>query len=115
MMHAQALFFNHLYAPISLVRDTEVKAAMCSLGVHCQSFNGDVLYEPWEVLAESARPFTSFATFWSRSSLLLHSLCLQVLHANLAQGMAKSSAKLWTQKKVSLLRPRSGCMSAWWS
>ena len=78
MMHAQALFFNHLYDPISLVRDTEVKAAMCSLGVHCQSFNGDVLYEPWEVLAESARPFTSFATFWSRSSLLLHSLCLQV-------------------------------------
>ncbi|CAK0781020.1 hypothetical protein CVIRNUC_005258 [Coccomyxa viridis] len=63
---AQALFLNHLYDPISLVRDTEVKAAMCSLGVHCQSFNGDVLYEPWEVLAESARPFTSFATFWSR-------------------------------------------------
>ena len=62
----QALFFNHLYDPISLVRDNEVKAAMCSLGVHCQSFNGDVLYEPWEVLAEGARPFTSFHTFWAR-------------------------------------------------
>jgi len=62
----QALFFNHLYDPISLVRDNEVKAAMCSLGVHCQSFNGDVLYEPWEVLAEGARPFTSFYTFWAR-------------------------------------------------
>ena len=73
-MPVQALFFNHLYDPISLVRDNEVKAAMCSLGVHCQSFNGDVLYEPWEVLAESARPFTSFATFWSRSSLLPLSL-----------------------------------------
>jgi hypothetical protein len=65
----QALFFNHLYDPISLVRDNEVKAAMCSLGVHCQSFNGDVLYEPWEVLAEGARPFTSFGTFWSRQEL----------------------------------------------
>ena len=62
----QALFFNHLYDAISLVRDNEVKAAMCSLGVHCQSFNGDVLYEPWEVLAEGARPFTTFATFWNR-------------------------------------------------
>ena len=65
-LHMQALFFNHLYDPISLVRDNEVKAAMCSLGVHCQSFNGDVLYEPWEVLAEGARPFTTFATFWNR-------------------------------------------------
>ena len=62
----QALFFNHLYDPISLVRDNEAKAAMCALGVHCQSFNGDVLYEPWEVLAEGARPFTTFATFWNR-------------------------------------------------
>lgn len=102
MMHAQALFFNHLYDPISLVRDNEVKAAMCSLGVHCQSFNGDVLYEPWEVLAESARPFTSFATFWSRSLLLLLSLCLQVLHAYGNPGTAKSSAKSWSENYSSL-------------
>lgn len=70
MNAVQALFFNHLYDPISLVRDNEVKAAMCSLGVHCQSFNGDVLYEPWEVLAEGARPFTSFDTFWSRQEFI---------------------------------------------
>lgn len=62
----QALFFNHLYDPISLVRDNEVKAAMLALNVHCQSFNSDVLYEPWEVLAEGGRPFTNFAAFWSR-------------------------------------------------
>ena len=30
-MRAQALFFNHLYDPISLVRDNEVKAAMMAL------------------------------------------------------------------------------------
>ncbi|CAL8468600.1 g8140 [Coccomyxa elongata] len=65
---AQALFFNHLYDPISLVRDNEVKATMVAMNVHCQSFNGDVLYEPWEVLAEGGRPFTTFASFWARMS-----------------------------------------------
>ena len=80
LLSMQALFFNHLYDPISLVRDNEVKAAMCSLGVHCQSFNGDVLYEPWEVLAEGARPFTTFATFWNRRA---H--CLRSEPSNLAE------------------------------
>ncbi|KAK9817351.1 hypothetical protein WJX74_009833 [Apatococcus lobatus] len=64
--HAQALFFNHLYDPISLVRDNEVKAAVADLQVHCQSFNGDVLYEPWEVLSDARQPLTSFASFWDR-------------------------------------------------
>ncbi|KAK9859773.1 hypothetical protein WJX84_001839 [Apatococcus fuscideae] len=60
------LFFNHLYDPISLVRDNEVKAAVAELHVHCQSFNGDVLYEPWEVLSDENQPLTSFASFWDR-------------------------------------------------
>lgn len=62
----QALFFNHLYDPISLVRDNEVKAAVADLQVHCQSFNGDVLYEPWEVLSDARQPLTSFASYWDR-------------------------------------------------
>ncbi|KAK9819946.1 hypothetical protein WJX72_004261 [[Myrmecia] bisecta] len=64
---AQAVFFNHLYDPISLVRDNEVKAALAARGCHCQSFNADVLYEPWEVLADSGQPFTSFEGFWGRA------------------------------------------------
>ncbi len=39
---------------------------MLAMNVHCQSFNGDVLYEPWEVLAEGGRPLTNFNSFWSR-------------------------------------------------
>ena len=63
---AQALLFNHLYDPISMVRDNEVKAAMLSMNVYCQSFNSDVLYEPWEILSEQNRPLTSFQAYWSR-------------------------------------------------
>jgi cryptochrome 1 len=63
---AQAIFFNHLYDPISLVRDNEVKAAMSGLGLVCQSFNADLLYEPWEVLSDARQPLTSFVDFWRR-------------------------------------------------
>ena len=82
----QALIFNHLYDPISLVRDNEVKAAMMGLGVHCQSFNGDVLYEPWEVLGEGGRPLTSFDTFWGRCARAVCLSCSRCgLHFLLAE------------------------------
>ena len=84
---AQALFFNHLYDPISLVRDNQIKAAMAAAGVHCRSFNADVLFEPWLVLAEGGRPDTCCKDFWNRCArvclagllwtVLQHPLCAQ--------------------------------------
>lgn len=62
----QALYFNHLYDPISMVRDNEVKAAMAEHSVACHTFNSDVLYEPWEVLSPAGQPLTSFSHFWER-------------------------------------------------
>lgn len=47
---AQAVFFNHLYDSISMVRDQQVKDDLRSNGILVQSFNADLLYEPWEVL-----------------------------------------------------------------
>ena len=64
------MFFNHLYDPISLVRDNEVKEAMAGIGVACQSFNSDLLYEPWDILSGNGQPLTCFADYWSRCALL---------------------------------------------
>lgn len=71
---AKAVFFNHLYDPISLVRDNEVKAALAGMKIYCQSFNADVLYEPWEVLDDSKQPFTCYQNFWDKYAH--SSLCL---------------------------------------
>ena len=50
------------------------------LQVHCQSFNGDVLYEPWEVLSDSGQPFTCFQDFWDRySPLKTESIYIHIL------------------------------------
>lgn len=63
---ATQLFFNHLYDPISLVRDHRTKEVLTAHGISVRSFNADLLYEPWEVLDERGQPFTTFASFWER-------------------------------------------------
>uniref|UniRef100_A0A061S2Y5 Cryptochrome 1 n=1 Tax=Tetraselmis sp. GSL018 TaxID=582737 RepID=A0A061S2Y5_9CHLO len=63
---ATALFYNHLYDPISLVRDNEVKAELLTNRIQCYSFNSEVLYEPWEVTDKNGGAFTTFAEFWDR-------------------------------------------------
>jgi cryptochrome 1 len=47
---ATAVFFNHLYDSISMVRDQQIKDELRGLGVAVHSFNADLLYEPWQVL-----------------------------------------------------------------
>ncbi|KAL5779711.1 hypothetical protein ACOSQ2_010448 [Xanthoceras sorbifolium] len=63
---ATQLFFNHLYDPLSLVRDHRAKEALTAQGVAVRSFNADLLYEPWDVNDAQGCPFTTFAAFWER-------------------------------------------------
>ncbi|XP_072990389.1 cryptochrome-1 isoform X1 [Typha latifolia] len=63
---ASNLFFNHLYDPLSLVRDHRLKELLTARGITVRSFNADLLYEPWDVNDEDGCPFTTFAPFWNR-------------------------------------------------
>ncbi|CAO2835442.1 unnamed protein product [Amaranthus hypochondriacus] len=63
---ASQLFFNHLYDPMSLVRDHRAKEILTANGITVRSFNADLLYEPWEVVDELGQPFTTFTSFWDR-------------------------------------------------
>ncbi|KAG8660377.1 cryptochrome-1 isoform X2 [Manihot esculenta] len=63
---ATQLFFNHLYDPLSLVRDHRAKELLTAQGVAVRSFNADLLYEPWEVNDAQGSPFTTFGEFWER-------------------------------------------------
>ncbi|KAF2299694.1 hypothetical protein GH714_002520 [Hevea brasiliensis] len=63
---ATNLFFNHLYDPLSLVRDHRAKEILTAQGIAVRSFNADLLYEPWDVNDDQGRPFTTFAAFWER-------------------------------------------------
>lgn len=55
-----------MYDPLSLVRDRELKQRLRAAGIAARAFNGELLYEPWEVLDDAGRPFTDFASFWHK-------------------------------------------------
>ncbi|XP_028795655.1 cryptochrome-1 [Neltuma alba] len=65
-IQATKVVFNHLYDPVSLVRDHNIKGTLVEIGLSVQSYNGDLLYEPWEIYDEMGHAFTTFEPFWNR-------------------------------------------------
>ncbi|CAL5047797.1 unnamed protein product [Urochloa decumbens] len=63
---ATRVVYNRLYDPISLVHDDRIKNELSALGISVQSFNGDLLYEPWEVYDENGQAFTNFNMYWEK-------------------------------------------------
>lgn len=43
-----------------------MKQVLAAEGITVQSFNSDLLYEPWEVLDDHGCPFTMFTPFWNK-------------------------------------------------
>ncbi|XP_016513708.1 cryptochrome-1 [Nicotiana tabacum] len=64
---ATKVVYNHLYDPVSLVRDHNIKQKLGELGVSVQSYNGDLLNEPWEVYDDDGKVFTTFDAYWEKS------------------------------------------------
>ncbi|KAK2453920.1 cryptochrome-1 [Trifolium repens] len=65
-VQATKVVFNHLYDPVSLVRDHNIKEKLLDLGIPVQSYNGDLLHEPWDIYDESGHAYTTFDHFWNR-------------------------------------------------
>ena len=53
---AQAVYWNRCYEPWRIARDGEIKAALKSADIEVQSFNGSLLWEPWQVLKKDQSP-----------------------------------------------------------
>ena len=63
---AAAVYWNRLYEPAAIARDTRVKQALRAAGVEARSFNAALLFEPWDVSNKQHRPFRVFTPFWKR-------------------------------------------------
>lgn len=61
---AGTLFWNRCYEPASIKRDSEIKADFQSHGFTVQSFNANLLFEPWDVCNKQKKPFQVFTPFW---------------------------------------------------
>lgn len=63
---ATKVAFNRLYDPVSLVRDHKIKEKLVDLEISVDSYNSDLLYEPWEIYDDKGQAFTTFDSYWNK-------------------------------------------------
>lgn len=61
---ASAVYWNRRYEPAAIAHDSQVKERLKLAGIHAESFNGALLFEPWTVANQSGRPFQVFTPYW---------------------------------------------------
>jgi deoxyribodipyrimidine photo-lyase len=61
---AGAVYWNRLYEPWAMRRDSEIKAQLRARGVTAESFNGSLLFEPTTLRTKAGDPFRVFTPFW---------------------------------------------------
>jgi deoxyribodipyrimidine photo-lyase len=61
---ATAVYWNRRYEPAVIARDTAVKSGLREAGIEAESFNANLLFEPWEVQTKTKQPYQVFTPFW---------------------------------------------------
>ena len=61
---AGAVYWNRCYEPWRIGRDTNIKKTLNDANVVVKSFNGSLLWEPWEVLKKDATPYKVFTPYF---------------------------------------------------
>src|SRR5262249_28237241 len=57
-------YWNRLYEPAIARRDRAVERFLRERGIEAQSFNANLLLEPWQVETGSGGPYRVFTPFW---------------------------------------------------
>jgi deoxyribodipyrimidine photo-lyase len=71
---ARQVYWNRLYDPALVARDTAVKSALAAAGLACESFNAALLNEPWQVRTGAGEPYRVFTPFWRACAARLDAL-----------------------------------------
>lgn len=59
-----AVAWNREYEPLTIKRDTAIKAYLEKRGIAVQAFSGNVLNEPWKETKKDGSPYRVFTPFW---------------------------------------------------
>lgn len=62
---AVAVYWNRRYEPTAVNRDSLIKAELRKRNVAADSFNGQLLIEPWEIQTKEGSPYQVFTAFWN--------------------------------------------------
>jgi deoxyribodipyrimidine photo-lyase len=61
---AEAVYWNRKYEPATQPRDAAIKRDLRARGLDVESFNGSLLFEPWELATKQGEPYKVFTPFW---------------------------------------------------
>jgi deoxyribodipyrimidine photo-lyase len=64
-----SVFWNRCYEPWRIKNDTEIKVLLKNLNIECKSFNGSLLWEPWEILKSDRTFYKVFTAFYQKGCL----------------------------------------------
>ncbi len=67
--NASRVYWNRCYEPQSIERDGLIKSSLKEAGLDVQSFNGSLLWEPWQVLKKDGTPYKVFTPYYRRGCL----------------------------------------------
>ncbi|GAA0889410.1 cryptochrome/photolyase family protein [Rhodanobacter soli] len=61
---ASAVYWNRLYEPASIARDTRIKSALREEGIAVHSHNAALWCEPWQIATQQGQPYKVFTPYW---------------------------------------------------
>ncbi len=66
-----SIYWNRCYDPYSIKNDTIIKSSLKKQNIDCKSFNGSLLWEPWDVLKQDGTPYKVYTYFYRKGCLKL--------------------------------------------
>ena len=64
-----SIVWNRCYEPWQIKRDKKLKRLLQEKDINVQSFNGSLLWEPWEVLKKDGTPYKVFTPYYRKGCL----------------------------------------------
>lgn len=61
---ASAVYWNRLYEPSTINRDTQIKSALQDDGIAVHSHNAALWCEPWQIATQQGHPYKVFTPYW---------------------------------------------------
>ena len=77
------VFWNRAYEPWRIRRDTALKNQLTNEGLKIQSFNGTLLWEPWQIMKKDGTPYKVFTPFYRKGCLSAQEPRLPILNPDL--------------------------------
>ncbi len=68
-LDVKTIYWNRCYEPWQTARDKQIRQKLKNYGTRVHSFNGSLLWEPWDILKKDGTPYKVFTSFYRNGCL----------------------------------------------